>query len=67
MRKIRRCIQCARDEKEKLEIGFSELLVQSSEAYDTSVFLLAYKTNSCKSFSTGDELWNVLKLVGIFY
>lgn len=56
MRKIRRCIQCARDEKEKLEIGFFELLVQSSEAYDTSVFLLAYKTNSCKSLSTGDEL-----------
>lgn len=67
MRKIRRCIQCARDEKEKLEIGFFELLVQSSEAYDTSVFLLAYKTNSCKSLSTGDELWNVLKLVRIFY
>lgn len=38
MRKFRSCIQCARDEKEKVEIGFFELLVQSSEAYDTSVF-----------------------------
>ena len=56
MGKIRRCIQCARDEKEKLEIGFFELLVQSSEAYDTSVFyslikqtaanLLVQETNS---------------------
>ena len=58
------CIQFARDKKEKLEICFFELLVQSSEAYDTSVFffffffffLNACKTNRCKSFSTGDEI-----------
>ena len=36
------CIQFARDKKEKLEICFFELLVQSSEAYDTSVFFFFF-------------------------